>query len=431
MNEVATIHLGRQIFTISVEAYKSLKSYIDAIKKQVGDDDVVNEVELRMAELLAEHGVSTDKVILPADVVYLKEQLGEPKDFGSRDEELPADKPMGGKQLFRDTDNAMLAGVASGLSNYFGIDVLVIRIVFVIFVLAGGWGILLYIVLWLLIPETKTSSDRLKMAGKAVTIDSLKEVVERADVKGAAERANKTLARPINTLFKFVLKVTGLGFIVSGLCGLLGLTAAGTYLLLASNKASEYTVFPVGLNAHLLLYSAFLVTSLFLLFTVLFGLAIFRRKWPIRGWVTGILAGLAFISLAVGGALAANVIPNIHDRYNANAHSTSHVVQPFTSVNFLSDDVGVTYATGPTYSVSFNYFDKPDLSTIKITELNGTLLVDSQNFNNRRHCSGLCLPNSYNLHITITSPNMDQINPDAQMFDKPIPPAQPEAPSIN
>lgn len=82
MNEVKIIHLGRQQFAVSLEAYGELKTYLDDIAGQTHNDgDVSEEIELRMAELLVERGCSDTKVVLPADVTFLKEQLGEPKDF--------------------------------------------------------------------------------------------------------------------------------------------------------------------------------------------------------------------------------------------------------------------------------------------------------------------------------------------------------------
>src|ERR1700730_4240416 len=112
MNEVTKIHLGRQAFTISVDAHHELKSYLEAITKQVGDKDVVDEIELRMAELLTEHGINANKVILPSDVDFLKTQLGNPKDFKEDGDEAPTPghKQPDSKRLFRDTDNAMVAG---------------------------------------------------------------------------------------------------------------------------------------------------------------------------------------------------------------------------------------------------------------------------------------------------------------------------------
>ena len=411
MNEVTTIHLGRQAFTISLDAHHELKNYLEAIKKQVEDEDVINEIELRMAELLVEHGLTTEKVVLPSDVDFLKEQLGNPKDFkeDEDDAQTTSPTPTDSKRLFRDTDNAMIAGVAAGLAEYFGLDTLLIRVLFVIFVLiTAGWGILLYIVLWLLVPEAKTSSDRLQMAGKPVTVDGLKEVANRADVKGAARRANATLAGPINTLFRIILRLIGLAFIVFGLSILFGLVAAGTYTLSRSGTLLQDNIFPIGLREHLLLDVAMSVVGLIALFITLFGIAIFRRKWPIRTWVTGMLVGLIFIGLAVGGALAADVYPNIRDRYNANVHTTVRTIQPFTNVNIIGY-ADVNYATSSTYYVSLNYYDHPNLNAIKTSVVNGTLVVDSSQFNWNRNCHAICIPHTYNMVITIYTPDALQL----------------------
>ena len=426
MNEVNKIHLGRQAFTISVDAHKELRAYLDAIKKQVGDKEVVDEVELRMTELLAEHGVVGDKVILPADVDFLKEQLGNPKDFKEdADTTDISDKPSDTKRLFRDTDNAMLAGVASGLAAYSGIDVTFIRVLFIISMITGGWGILVYVVLWLLVPEAKTSSDRLQMVGKPVTVDSLKEIVDRADVKGAAHRANSSLAGPINSVFRYILKSVGILFTITGLSFLFGLIAAATYIVLHSGQLMQDNIFPIGFREHLLLDIAFVVAGIISIFVVLFGMAMFRRKWPIRAWITGILIGLIFIGLAAGGALAADAYPNVRDRYNANLHTTVRSVKPFTAVNATGSGVDINFQPSDKYYVSFNYYDHPNLGSIKTNVTNGTLVIDSSQYNERRNCQTICIPNNYNMIITVYSPNdpptlfpdkFDPMMPNARLY---------------
>jgi len=432
MNEVTKIHLGRQAFTISVDAYHELKSYLAAIKKQVADEDVVDEIELRMAELLIEYGINANKVVLPSDVSFLKEQLGNPKDFKEdEDTATTGHKQSDNKRLFRDTDNAMIAGVAAGLAEYFHLDVLLVRILFVIATFVTvGWGILLYIVLWLLVPETKTSSDRLLMAGRPVTVDGLKEIVERADVKGVARRANATLASPINTLFRILLKLIGLVFILSGLSALFGLVAAETYILLHSGALLQDNIFPVGLPEHLLLDIAISAVGLMALFILLFGVAIFRRKWPIRTWVTGILIGVICIGLAIGGALAADVYPNIRDRYDANVHTTVRTSQPFTTVSAIgSANININYAASNTYYIGLRYYDHPDLASIKTYVKNGVLVIDSSRFNWHRSCQAICIPDTYNMVITIYAPNVSQLmnqdNSAPPILSPPTPPSQP------
>jgi len=426
MNEVTKIHLGRQPFTISVDAHHELKSYLEAIKKQVEDNDVVDEIELRMAELLTEHGITTDKVILPSDVDFLKVQLGNPKDFKEDGETAPHSdsKQSETKRLFRDTDTAMVAGVASGLAQYFGIDVLLMRIFFVIAVLVTfGWGILLYILLWLLVPEAKTPSDRLQMAGKPVNVDSLKEIVERADIKSAAHRANASLAGPINALFDFLLKLASLIFVLSGLSVVFGLIAAETYLLVNHGAWAQNNIFPVGVRENLLLDIAGVVAGLMALFIILFGIAMFRRKWPIRTWITGVLIGLVFVGLAIGGALAGDVYPNIRDRYNANVHTATRSLTPFSTLNINGPETNINFQTASTYSLSLSYYGHPDLAQIKTILQNKTLTIDSTQFDWHRNCQTICIPNTYNLAITIYSPNAQQLA--NQLDSEPIMPPLP------
>lgn len=429
MNEVTKIHLGRQAFTISVDAHYELKTYLEAIDKQVGDTDVLAEIELRMAELLAEHGITANKVILPGDVEFLKTQLGNPKDFKEdQDETSPTTTQQSGtKRLFRNTNNGIVAGVASGLAEYFGVDVLLIRLLFVVcvFVTFGG-GILLYVILWLLVPEAKTSSDRLQMAGKPVNVDSLKELAARADVKGAAHRANATLAGPINNLFRLVLKLVGLFFIIFGLSILFGLITSITYVLVNHGTWQQANIFPIGLREHLLLDIAALVAGLVALLIILIGIAIFRRKWPIRTWITGTLIGLVFIGLAVGGALAGDVYPNIRDRYDANVHTSYRTLKPFSALNTSGLQENINFQTSNTYSVSMTYYGHPDLANIKTVVQDNTLTIDTTQFDWHRNCQTICIPNSYSLEITIYAPDAQQLA--NQSGDIPSIPAVPSAP---
>ena len=421
MNEVTRIHLGRQPFTISVEAHKALKNYLAEIKKQVGDNDVVNEVELRMAELLGERGISGDKVILAGDVDYLKEQLGNPKDFSEGNEEAPqtASNDISSKRLFRDTDNAMIAGVASGLANYFGVDILLIRILFVVGTIAWGGGILLYIALWLLVPPAKTSSERLQMLGKPVTIDGLKEVVDRADIPAAAHRANSVVAPVASRLVSIILKIVGVGFILAGLAALFGLLA-GRVFVSAHNDNIE-NIFPIGTSEHLLLNLGFITAGLVAIFIILAGLAIFRLKWPVRSWLTGMLVALFLICLSTGIALAASVAPNVANRYEAATHNSYRQVPTYSSVNVVGNGVRVNYEQGDKYEVKFHYYGTPDLSKITTKVVDGQLQINSQNFDFKRHCADVCIIPTYNLEITLRAPIVPTINY-LQSPDFPYPP---------
>jgi phage shock protein PspC (stress-responsive transcriptional regulator) len=431
MNEITRIHLGRQPFTASIEAHKLLKDYIAAIDRQVNDKDVIEEVELRMAELLTERGITEEKVILEEDVDYLKQQLGNPKDFSENGEETdtPADKQSESKQLFRDPENGMVSGVAAGLAAYFGIDVLLFRILFVIGTLAGGWGLLIYIVLWLLMPPAKTGSDRLRMRGESVTLSSLKEVVERADAKGAAKRAGNTVAPFINNFFRIVLKIVGVAFIIGSLSVLFGLVATRVYMAAHNGQLFQENLFPVGRTEHVLANIILALIGLMAVFGVVCGVAIYKRRWPIRGWVTGVIVGIFFIGLATAGALSIDSVHKVRDRYLSRAHTTTRSVEPFQKVSLVGKDIDYRWEYADTYSVAFSYFDNPDISKIKTTVSNNLLQIDSSSYDRDRNCTMLCIFPAYNLLVTVSGPRPLSVDSPSRASVKEMPDL-PEIPDL-
>lgn len=233
MNEIHNIHLGREAYTVSADAYKELHDYLLAIQKKAGKE-VADEVELRMAELLSARGVTTEKVVLDKDVKYLKEQLGTPSDFSDEvaEDDTLDDAPDSQRRLFRDMDNAMIAGVAAGLAKYFNVSVLAIRLLFVLLTFFGGATVVIYLVLWLLVPEAATNSDRLQMEGKAVNVDNIKRVVERADVPGATRRATRIATNTATRIVKIVLGIVGGVLVAGGVGVLLASTVAFIYGLI-------------------------------------------------------------------------------------------------------------------------------------------------------------------------------------------------------
>ncbi|MCL2451453.1 PspC domain-containing protein [Candidatus Saccharibacteria bacterium] len=187
MNEVTRIHLGRMTYEIDVEAKKELEKYIAAIKRSLGDAEIMDDIESRMTEILADRGVERDGVITSGDVAAMRAQLGEPRDFADDDQPSSDSEDWhdnlftrgrddhSGRKYYRDTDNAMLGGVAAGLSAYTGWDLTLLRIAFVVAgVLSVGWALLIYIVVWIVAPAARTTSEKLEMRGEPVTLESLK-----------------------------------------------------------------------------------------------------------------------------------------------------------------------------------------------------------------------------------------------------------------
>lgn len=415
MNEVTQIHLGRQSFTIAADAHHNLRQYIDSIQKNVGDEEVVREVELRMAELLNEHGITDDKVVLPEDVTYLKEQLGKPEDFASEtDDETSPGEGRGDKRLFRDTNNALIAGVAAGIANYFGVNAAVVRVAFIILaILSWGAGLILYLFLWLIVPPARTASEKLQMRGKPVTLEALKASVDKADLPAKTQRFNESLLNAINVALRIMIKLAGAGFVLAGLGVLFGVAITKSYMLLHHGRLIQENLFPVGTREEWLLWTVMGLGVIVAIFLLLIGIATFRRKWPIRGWITGVLAGLFLVGSAASLTLAADAAPRIRDRYEAGLHTTA--VQNISAFNQVqtSGNIDITYISAPNYAVDLHYFGHPDTSKIKIFVKSGTLYVDSRQLDaTEPHCTMLCIFPRYNMTVEVYAPNV-------QKFDTP------------
>lgn len=413
MNEVTRIHLGRQTFTISVEAHQHLKTYLAHIEKKT-DKDVANEVELRMAELLTEHGVTGEKVVLENDVKFLKEQLGKPEDFGDDAEETsqPAkESSQTSKRLFRDTEHGMIGGVAAGIANYFGIDDVIVRLLFVLLaVFGGGAGLVAYILLWIIVPPAVTASEKLQMQGRQVTLEALKQSVDRADVAGAARRINSGTVSFINGLFNVLIKITGIALVLTGIVIVVGVGVTKMYMMLHDGRLFQEGLFPVGLREEWLLATGMILSVIIAIFLMLAGVAAFKRKWPVRGWVTALLAGLFVAGSIAGIALSADVGPRIQKRYETSVHTTAiNNIQKFNKVQTYGN-VDISYTSAPDYKVDLRYFDHPDLSKVKVYTKDGTLYIDSRSLDATEHCNMLCLFPRYDMTVRIYAPNVEALN---------------------
>ncbi len=195
MKKSITANIGGRIFHIDEDAYETLNRYLKQLaqyfRKSQGSDEIMEDIELRISELLFDRAGKAGIVSL-AQVNEVITEMGRPEDFdpeaGSPDaasEAPPAGEPS--KRLFRDPDDRVLGGVCAGIGHYFGIDPVWVRLVFAAAILFFGTGFLLYIVLWIVIPEAKTAAEKLQMKGRPVNISNLEETI-REEMKGMKER---------------------------------------------------------------------------------------------------------------------------------------------------------------------------------------------------------------------------------------------------
>lgn len=188
MNKVISSNIGGIVFNLDENAYHTLMNYIEQVKinlsKEKSRDEIIQDIELRIAELLGSKKSDSQLVISEKDIHEVIELMGRPEDFAgenSSQEEKEASKASNSQRaLYRDTEEAQLAGVCAGLASYFGMDKTIVRIIAVILLFFFGFALPLYIILWIVVPEAKTSAEKLKMRGEPVTIENIKKEVSEA-----------------------------------------------------------------------------------------------------------------------------------------------------------------------------------------------------------------------------------------------------------
>ncbi|NUQ23297.1 MAG: PspC domain-containing protein [Saprospiraceae bacterium] len=196
MNKVFNINLGGYPFTIDEDAFDHLTRYLEAIKKHFrhteGREEILNDIETRMAELLQER-LTSRQIVSNKDVREVISVMGTPEEFGAEPMQEPAaggerGKYKTGKRLFRNTDDEVIGGVCSGIAAYFGIqDAVWVRLFFVIFTLSGGFGVPLYIVLWIILPKAESASDRLSMRGEPINFTTIGNIIQQEFQKFSKE----------------------------------------------------------------------------------------------------------------------------------------------------------------------------------------------------------------------------------------------------
>ena len=196
MDKTHNISLGGFSFIIENGAASQLSAYLTKVRQYLGQssdtDEILTDVEQRMAELLKARMQNTE-VVTSSDIDYLIQVMGKPEQYVQDDEELfekPAPVlPLRSRKLYRDISKGSIGGVLSGLSYYFQIDVTLLRIIYMLPILLNigilsftfngsamslsTFSILLYVVLWLVIPPAKTTTEKLEMKGLEVNIDTI------------------------------------------------------------------------------------------------------------------------------------------------------------------------------------------------------------------------------------------------------------------
>ncbi len=352
MKKTQTINLGGIIFHIELDAYDQLSAYLDSVKQKFADtdgqDEIIADIEARIAEILNEKKI---KIITHKNVDDVIAIMGKPEQYGDKDaepetQETPNSK-AGPKRIYRHPDDKILGGVCGGLGALVGLDPVIFRILFLVTAFFGGFGLLIYLVMWAIVPMAQSTSDRLKMEGKPVTTDTIGKAVAVQSEKSAESKKNGNILKKfftaIGAVFEAFLHLfkklfTALGFILRPLFGILflmlglGLTLWGAFIVFGVEGMLNFidSSFSYILDASFeslpiseyFIYGAlvlFLVIPIFQL--IYFGLRLLFRLGNQPGFLKGLLTSvwiLSFISLIIFGVYTAT-------RYSADGFSRRDV----------------------------------------------------------------------------------------------------------
>jgi phage shock protein PspC (stress-responsive transcriptional regulator) len=189
MKKVININFQGRVIPIEETAYDILKQYVESLRRffanEEGRDEIINDIEGRIAELFSETLKKGGTCVTEDDVNAIIASMGRPEDFEA--EEASVQSQLGGEssqqqssssagsssssssytrtegtyvrseRLYRDENHKVLGGVCAGLANYFNLDRIIIRILFIIFAFGFGFGFIVYLILWVAVPSSATT----------------------------------------------------------------------------------------------------------------------------------------------------------------------------------------------------------------------------------------------------------------------------------
>jgi phage shock protein PspC (stress-responsive transcriptional regulator) len=427
MKKTISVSLGGYIFNIEEDAFEQLNNYLNAIRRQFSaypdSEEILKDMEARMAEHFQMAGKGGDKVVTALEVNELIKTMGQPQEFGEPGEPRPGaapEPPTKQKKLMRNPDDKVLAGVAGGAASYLGIDTVWVRLTFVLVVILGGSGILLYVILWIIMPEARTETEKMQMRGEPVTLkqieQNIKERVSDIKISDTGNRFKNFLSavfygigKIIKAFFWFIRKIAGLGFLIGAAAALIGLTFGLVTILF--NQNSPYVDFPIrdflyGIPFYAALFSAFFVAFIPMIFLLLAGQSLLIGKNFFNRYAGITLLVLWVTSLITGGALATRYAPEIKQKLESHPQY-AQATKTLAAKNFSQVDIGdsyyVTITKGPEFSAEATGRQN-DLEKIELEAKDGKLTV--RKMDDKRICV-FCI--SDEVRITITMPAVDSL----------------------
>ncbi len=250
MTKSLTINIGGQLFEIDQSAYEQLRQYINSLENHFKNDpdgkEIVEDIEMRIAELFTELQTEEFKIILKEQVEFVKLKMGTVDEFDPIDEAYVDDqesqqttsKPSTKsstttntqiiKKLMRDPDDRVLGGVCAGLGHYFNVNPVIIRIILLILFFGLAFGLLAYLLMWIIIPKASTTTAKLMMKGQPINLNTVADSVKEENLRtGDSPLFNfigqliQYLGRLLFAIGKVLLIIVSLTLLIAAFAGII------------------------------------------------------------------------------------------------------------------------------------------------------------------------------------------------------------------
>jgi phage shock protein PspC (stress-responsive transcriptional regulator) len=185
MKITLSINLGGYSFNIDEDAYAELKRYLKNLEihfaEEESSSEILSDIEARMAELFRAKLSTFKQVISIEDVRNTIAILGTPEDISDSEGTTAGDKfsTPGYHRMYRDTEHRIIGGICAGMGAYWDIEPWIVRVIFIAFTAMGGLGALVYIILYIVLPEAKTTAQKIEMKGEPVNIKNITDSVKQ------------------------------------------------------------------------------------------------------------------------------------------------------------------------------------------------------------------------------------------------------------
>ena len=211
MKKNFSVNIGGRIFNIDDDAYECLNNYLNRLRhffaSDQGQQEIIADIEMRIAELLEQQKETAQPLITLKHIESVIASMGEPDQFSNSETEKPKEsqKTKTRGKLFRDPDNRQIGGVAAGIAAWFGIDPVWVRLIFAGLTLFYVVGIIVYAVLWLILPVAQTTSEKLEMQRQTINVNTLRN--ELASAGTGIQKTGNTILNSLGTIIRFATEV--------------------------------------------------------------------------------------------------------------------------------------------------------------------------------------------------------------------------------